>query len=468
MKNLKPVSYHLLLYLLLMTAAARAQTAKDIDAVLNKYLTIQHQRIGFNGVVLLARDSAIISQQAIGYASYEWSLPITADAKFKIASITKSFTGLLVGLAHQEGKLSLDDRLEQFFPELSQPQWKQISIRQLLSHTSGVPHWQGFRDYWTTASKLSLSTDQVLAEIFNMELLFEPGTQSAYSSPAYFLLASILEKVYQQDYATLIEQKITAKLSLESTGAFDPLHIIPGMTEGYHLLTDDSLIVSPYRDISAMKGGGNLYSSAGDMMRWIRSFHADKAWNEALVEHIFTPLSDKGIEQKNNSAYGMGWYIREKKGDQPKAYYCAGGTFGYSSLAVIYPEEQTYVVILANVSFLPMDEVLWKDIEKIAFNKVFELPAPFTKSLHLTANELEKFSGRYTAANGMELQIFLHMDKLYAKAGKNPPFEIYAKNQHEFFAKKMELSFAFQLNEQGKVTSLRTKGKGRTDEFRKQ
>jgi CubicO group peptidase (beta-lactamase class C family) len=453
--------------LTLLPAVSVAQNHNRVDALLRDYLALQQQRIGFSGVVLVANDAQIISQQAIGFASRELNIPLSGNSKFKIASMTKSFTGLLVALATQEGKLHPDDRLEKFFPELTDAKWKQITVRQLLSHTSGMPHWNGFKDYWTTASKLSLDTEQALEEIFKMKLLFDPGARSAYSSPAYYLLATILERVYQESFEAIFEKKIKAKLPLEATGIYNEWKILPGMASGYHLLSDDSLVAAPFRDISAMKGGGNLYSSAPDLLAWTRSFLSGAVWDGPLTKTIFTPLTGKNMEHKDNARYGMGWSIREKSGTSPKAYHIGGGTFGYSGMAVIYPEERIYLIMLANVSFLPMDDVIWSDLEKIVFNQPFALPKLYPRPLPLSVEKLEKFSGVYTAASGMTLQILMHQNRLYAKAGNNPPFEMYASGQNEFFAKKADVSFTFTLAADGSVTGLQAKGKGRTDEFRK-
>lgn len=468
MMKIKNLNYYLwVLVFMVLVTSSMAQQDNQINKTLKDYIEIQNKKINFSGIILVANDSAILSQQSIGFASQELEIPIDIDSKFKIASMTKSYTGLLIALAEQDGKLNLEDRLEKFFPQLTDSKWKQITILQLVSHTSGIPHWNGFRNYWSEASKLSLKSEQVLEEIFEMKLLFEPGTQSAYSSPAYYLLASILEKVYNENYENIINKKINSKLKLKQTGTFNELKIIPKMACGYYLITDDDLIPAPYRDISTMKGGGNIYSTALDMLKWTRSFTSDTIWNKPLLKKIFSPMTDKKIKTKDD-LYGMGWYIREKTQKNRKAYHIGGGTFGYSSLAVIYPEEKIHIIVMSNVSSLPMDDVIWKDIESIVFNEPFELPKTFTKSFQLSSKELEKFSGIYIANNGMKLLIQSHENKLFAKAGQNPPFEIYAIKENEFFSKKIDISFTFKQNKNGEITSIQTNGRGRIDNFEKQ
>jgi CubicO group peptidase (beta-lactamase class C family) len=251
---------------MLYAGKAISQSAAGMNPMLEKYMKVQHERINFSGTVLVANQKDVLFMQSIGAASHELNVPIQKDSKFKIASATKAFTGLLIALSNKEGKLRFEDKLQVFFPELKDEKWKQITVRQLVAHTSGIPHWNGISDYWNIKSKLSLNKEQVLNEIFKMHLLFEPGTKAEYSSLAYYLLATILEKVYGKSYNQLLQEKILEPLQLRETGACDQSGIIPKLVSGYHLIIDDSLIVAPYRDVSALTGGGNMYSTATDLL----------------------------------------------------------------------------------------------------------------------------------------------------------------------------------------------------------
>lgn len=215
---------------------------------LQEYLTLENQRLGFHGVCLVAKGEEVIYHQAFGKASFEHGIPMNTEHRFKIASISKSFTGLLMGLAVEEGRLKAGDRVGQYLPEFVEGYWKEVSLQQLLTHTSGVPHHAAIPDYWKVKSKIPQATAAILGDIKALPFLFRPGTDVKYSSPAYYLLAQVLEKVYQKDYHTLLAEKIIEPLRLKATGVYDPHQVMPGMTTGYHLLSEDSLIVAPYRD----------------------------------------------------------------------------------------------------------------------------------------------------------------------------------------------------------------------------
>ena len=435
-------------------------------SLLTEYLDFQRRQIGFQGVVLVSNDSEILFRYVDGWSSRELNVPLSINSGFKIASMTKTFTGALIALAEQEGKLNPDDRLDRYFPELKDPAWRRISIRQTLAHTSGIPHWQGYKNYWTVKSRLPQTQEQILDDIFQMDLLFEPGSSFSYSSPGYYLLAVILEKVYENSYEKILQEKITNLLKMEYTGCYSDLKIIPGMTSGYHMARGDSLIAAPFRDISSMKGGGHLYSNATDLLKWHRSFLSDSVWDPAFRHAALTPLSPYTIPHKDGARYGSGWYIHAEDADQPQSWQSGGGTFGYSCASAIYPEERLILIILSNVSFLPVDQMR-KDMENILFGKSFIMPED-PKKISLSQVEFEKYAGMYTAsANGVQLLIFRREDQLFAKLGGNPPFEIYPESGGSFFARKVNVQFTFRTDPDGKVTGLETKGRGRTDFFEK-
>ncbi|MDN5204227.1 serine hydrolase domain-containing protein [Fulvivirgaceae bacterium BMA10] len=460
-------SYLLKGYLLLLSFTSIAQTPLDYDHRLSEYLEIQNRRIGFNGIVMVVDDDGHVVEKKIGLASREFDVPVQSNSKFKIASMTKSLTALLINLAEQEGKLMLDDKISLYFQDLPDDQWNQISIRHLMSHTSGVPHWSGFDNYWSEKSFLPLTQEQILIEIFKMELAFEPGSQFAYSSPAYYLLATILEKIYSDSFDNLLQKKILRKLNLKESGTYDGLTVLSNMSSGYHLISDDSVVVAPARNMATMKGGGNMYATARDVTTWCRSFLTHNYWGTEVIASTFMPMSSLKSPQKDQSLYGRGWYLTKRAGDRPEVFHLGGGTFGYSCNAAIYPEKKWSIVVLTNVSFLPIDDIR-NDIEKIVFGLPFELPEDFDDTIELSSEQLKRLVGGYQAENGMVLNVIFHQGSLYAKLGPNPPLELHATDNLKFFSKKIDIRFAFQTNEANEIEGLEAKGRGRIDYFQRQ
>ncbi|WP_310590811.1 serine hydrolase domain-containing protein [Arsenicibacter rosenii] len=164
---------------------------------------------------MIARNDSVIYRRSMGKASLELDVALSSEPVFRIASITKQFTAMLVVLAAEEHKLVPDDQLSKYYPQPGQSDWSKITIRQLLTHTSGLPHNEGIADYWEKTSFLPLSDRQATDEIFKLKLLSVPGTKTQYSSPGYFVMACILEKIYHKSYGAILREKITAPLRMD-------------------------------------------------------------------------------------------------------------------------------------------------------------------------------------------------------------------------------------------------------------
>lgn len=425
--------------LLGLSLTANSQTNDFTDTEkLETYLNVINLKKGFSGEILIAKGKNILFQQTVGLASYENKIELKNNAKYRIGSITKTFTGTLVTIAQEEGKLNVQDKAINYVDGLS-PKFKDITIEQLLRHTSGLPHNEGIKDYWQIKSKLQLTSAQVIAEINALDLLFEPGSQMHYSSLGYYLLASILENVYDNQFENILMDKILNKLQMTETGIVDNLKIIPQMASGYHLVTDDSLVVAPYRNYLMLKGAGDMYSTATDLLKWNNSFFSNMLLSEKIKTTMFTQ-QNKTIK-KNADNYGYGWYINS---DKPRKYYHGGGTWGFSTYNSMYPDKQISIIILSNVSTLPISAIA-SDVEKIIFEQPFQMPS--IEKVSKKSFNLEMYNGNFISeSNKMVLVIKKVGNSLYAKLGSNPPFEIYPKGNHQFFGKKIEIEITFQFN----------------------
>lgn len=433
----------------------------DIDtAKIHAYVSVQQQQLGFSGVLRITRQGHVLYERAYGMASHELGIPMETNRVFRIASISKPFTAMLTLFACEEGLLSEGDSIGRFYPQLTDPVWRSITIRQLLTHRSGIPHNEGIADYWKEKAFLPLDRERCLSELFAMKLLSVPGTQTHYSSPGYFLLADILEQLYRKPYAELLKEKITAPLSMNSTGVYDGRAIVSGMVTGYQLI-GNRLLVAPHRDPSLMKGSGNLYASAGDLAGWLSGFDTGR-WPVGVVAKLFDEQSIVPMADGDN--YGYGFYNRPGDGGLKPAWYHGGGTFGCSALAVWYPEDQMSVILLSNVSVLPVNR-LWADLEKIMDGETPDLPQAYLEQ-QLSDTAMTKFTGTYEA-QGMNLFITAHDGQLYAKLGGNPPFELRATGPMEYFGPKAGVRVTFHRDSKGKLTGLTAERDGKPITFEK-
>jgi CubicO group peptidase (beta-lactamase class C family) len=214
---------HLTAFVFGVTLTAYSQT-KDFTDIkkLESYLNAIHLKKGFNGEILVAKGENILFQKTVGLASYENNIDLNKGATYRIASITKTFTGTLIVIAQEEQKLNVQDKAIAHINGLS-PRFRDITIEQLLTHTSGLPHNDGIENYWPEKSKLQMTSEQVITEINALDLLFKPGSEIRYSSLGYYLLAIVLENVDKRSFEDLLKVKILNKLQMTETGVDDNL-----------------------------------------------------------------------------------------------------------------------------------------------------------------------------------------------------------------------------------------------------
>ena len=448
-----------LLTVLPLLIYSQTNSLPDIEKLEN-YLAAIHLSMGFNGEILVAKDDDIHFQKSIGLASFEHNLALNTDAKYHLASITKTFTGMLIALAQEEEKLDVSDRAIKYLDDLD-AKFENITILQLMTHTSGIPHNEGIEDYWHIKSKLQMTQEQVISEINGLELVSEPGSKFHYSSLGYFLLSSILENLYQDDFESVLKHKILDKLDMTETGTFANLKIIPQMTSSYHMVADDSLVVAPYRNYSMLSGAGNMYSNTSDLLKWTTSFFSNQLLSETTKADIQHSISQN--RQVVKRTYGCGWYLDPK--GPPKQFH-GGGTWGYSTYLAIYPKERISIIILSNLSRLPISDIA-SGLEKIVFGLPFDIPRIENEDQSPVVN-LNKYCGKFFSVSSKKLlTVKLVGDLLFAQLEGSPAFQIYAKGVDRFFGKKIEIDLTF-LQQDDLVIGLKAERMGKTFEFKKE
>ena len=443
----------IILSIVLVGHAQSEQSALQND--LSAHLNYLHKAKSFSGEILVARDSEIIFHDAIGMASRELNIPMEINTKFHIASITKTFTGALLSIAKSEGRLTFENKAIDFIPKLSSA-FDGITLHQLLTLTSGLPHNEAIADYWQTKSRLQLSSSEMIKEINGLKLVSQPGEKFSYSSLGYYVLSIILEKIYEKNYQMILDEKILKPLKLANTGSTNTLEIIPQMVNGYHLLPSDSLVKAPYRNYSMLKGAGDLYSSAKDLMLWNQGF--------LHTSRLTTSDQSKVFDFKNETeSYGYGWYIDQTN---HKKYYHGGGTWGFSSHNAYYPEERMSIIILSNISTLPVSSIA-AQLEKIVFGEAVDIPK-INENEEKPELPLAKYAGSYLSSSGqIQFNIVLQKQQLFAQLQGNPPFLITAIGGNRFLGKKIDIELEFTAVN-GQITGIVAERMGRKFEFKKQ
>lgn len=288
-----------------------------------------------SGVVLVARDGQPLFRQAYGLADREWGIANTPDTHFRIGSLTKQFTAAAILLLAEAGKLTLDDPVARFLPDLP-PAWAQVRLRHLLGHTSGIVNYTAMPDYLATTARLEPPPRAILASVAKEALLFAPGTRVEYSNTNYLLLGLVIEAASGAPYPRYLAEHVLAPAGLTQTGYDDLSAVLPRRARGYRFWHGQWRNAPPL-PVGAAYAAGGLYSTVDDLL----------AWDEALFGgRVISQTSLAAMGEDGGRGYGFGWYIGTAHGQRLWSH--AGMVSGFLAQTDYYPEARLAVIVLAN------------------------------------------------------------------------------------------------------------------------
>jgi D-alanyl-D-alanine carboxypeptidase len=320
---------------LLLPCFHAAVTADTVD----DYVTAQMQKRHIPGLSLaVVKDGKVVKMRGYGLASVELGVPATEESVYQLASLTKSFTATAVMMLVEEGKLKLDDRVSQHLGGLPE-NWSGITIRHLLTHTSGLA---GDPIPWSmdTVNKY-YPQDEYLKLIVNAPLQFAPGTRYSYANSDYFLLAVIIEKVGGKPYGEFLSERIFKPLGMTATRVNDPWEVVKGRVNAYGW---DNRLVAPLQiNPSQGVGSGNLLSSVADLVKFDAALRAGRLLKKSTLEQMWTPAK---LTSGEEIGYGLGWTIFNFRGHKIVGH--SGNTIGFASQLSLY-DDGTTVILLCNM-----------------------------------------------------------------------------------------------------------------------
>jgi CubicO group peptidase (beta-lactamase class C family) len=331
--------------LVLVVAVTSATAASDdgnkielIDTLMSRY----HELRQFNGTVLVAQDGELLLQKGYGLANMEWDIPNTPETKFRLGSITKQFTAMLVLQLVGEGKLSLDATLPDLLPYYREDTGGQITLHQLLNHTSGIPSYTGLPNFINDVSRDSYGVEEFVTRYCSGDLEFEPGSEFRYNNSGYFLLGAIVEQVTEKPYDEVLQERILDPVGMRSTGYDLSTPIIRNRAGAYER-TPEGFRNADYLDMSIPYAAGSMYSTVGDLYLWDRALHAGELLGQELNSKMFTP----GMED-----YAYGWVVRQRPlgpdGAERTVVAHGGGINGFNTLIERIVDDRHLVVLLNN------------------------------------------------------------------------------------------------------------------------
>ena len=305
----------------------------------------------FSGVLLVAENGKPVYHKAFGYREFEPRILLQTSDIFELASVSKQFTAMIIMMLKEKGKLNYDDLVENY---LEIP-YKGITIRHLLTHTSGLPDYQEIMDKYWDKTRVAGNPDCI--EYLNKHAppkRFEPGDKYEYSNTGYLLLASIAEKASGKDFIDMCRKWIFRKLKLKSTNIrtleqkkatknFAIGHIY--VQERNKYVRADSFPSSDYTIwLGNRKGPGRISSTAADLLKWDRALYTDKLVNQLTLQDAFTPMK---LNNDSLSNYGFGWSLRTDS-IFGKIVSHTGDNPGYKTQIIRYIDKKKTIIVLNN------------------------------------------------------------------------------------------------------------------------
>ncbi len=335
----------------------------------NRFEAVMKKHPQFNGVVLLAAKGQIQWEQSYGYRTYADKTPLKKTDIFELASVSKQFTAMIIMMLKDKGKLQFDDPVSKYL----QIPYPGISIRHLLTHTSGLPDYQSIMDqYW---DKSKVAGNKEILEYLNKYAPakeFEPGTRYSYSNTGYILLASIAEKASGRNFIELCSEWIFRPLGMTSTNIrslpekaavknFAIGHVY--VPERNAFIRADSFPSSNYTIwLGNRKGPGRISSTAQDLLKWDRALYTTKLVTPETLDEAFSSMR---LNDGSFSHYGFGWELPDNT-YYGKIVQHTGDNPGYHTQIIRNIGRDKTIIVLSNNAYAHFADLM-KELREALF-----------------------------------------------------------------------------------------------------
>lgn len=337
------IALHALVVILTSRGALAAPpTDAELRAAVDGIAQESLEKPGAVGLsIAIARAGQVVVEAGYGLAEVEHRVPADGQTTFRIGSITKQFTAAAIMRLVEDGKIDLDAPFSDYYPHFPNPDDK-ITVRHLLTHTSGIKSYTEVREFWDEGVSRELTPAQLLDYVRDAPPAFEPGAQWAYNNTAYYLLGPIIEEAAGMSYADYLQQTFFDPLELTRTRHDSNTDVIPNRAQGY-LFDDVELHNDRLIGMANPGAAGALIASAGDLVRWSIALHSGHVVNDDSYEQMITPFI---LTDGSSTGYGFGLGIGDAHG-RPAIQH-GGGIFGFNSQLTYLVEADLHVAVISN------------------------------------------------------------------------------------------------------------------------
>lgn len=409
--------------------------------------------------IVITKQGDVIFMGNYGTADLENKIPVSDTTIFDLASVSKQFTGMAIALLEQQGKISGNDKIIRYLPELPEIM-NEITINHLLHHTSGIRDWPILFGLKGRQMDEQITMEQIFELLKNQEgLNFSPGSSYLYSNSNYNLLVKIIEAVSDTTINYWMQENIFIPIGMKNTFYVEDINeSIKNEAKSYAYQEQQYFPIS--NKLNA-PGSSSLRSNMADMVKWMMNFHSKSIGGDK----VFDRMTQKGMLNDNKTIdYGYGLYVSEI--NSQKVYAHDGGWAGFKSGTAYFPETGIGIVVLSNLaSFQPIKAI--NDISEILFPKSEkkEIATESESKEELKINDafFSLCAGKYEQVDdkGCFLTFYKEDGAYFLNFNEKKIFKLYAKSDSVFYVKEVDVEFIFHLKN-GKVNSHTLKQRGKS------
>ncbi len=387
------------------------------------------------------RGDDLLLAKGYGLADIENDVPATAETVYRIGSITKQFTAASVMQLVEAGEIGLDDPMTKYLPDYPM-QGFEVTIRHLLTHTSGIKSYTGLAE-WRPTMKLDLTDAELIAFIEDEPFDFEPGERFLYNNSGFYLLGMIIGEASGETYREYLNAHLFGPLDLAGSSYCDERPIIRGRAEGYQFVNGE-LFNDDYLSMNQPGAAGALCSTIPDLLSWTSALRTGGVVSAASYQQMTTPGT---LNNGSATSYAFGLQVGELQG-HPRVSH-GGGINGFNTQLAHYPEADPDVVVLSNTPGSHVGRIA-ESIAKWAL----EIEVPEVLDEPISAEEIATYEGVYELRPGFEITVSSTGGQLFAQATGQGQFGLRSQGDHTFIASFDDDVRVVFVVEGGRATTL--------------
>lgn len=408
------------------------------------------------GSVMAMKDGEIIFQEEYGMANLTYDIPFQKDTRHNIGSTSKQFTAFAILLLAGQGKLSLDDDIREYIPEL--PAFEDtVKIRHLLTHTSG------YREYLNTlamtgrdiSSQLDMS--KIIEIVQNQpELQNKPGSEWNYNNTGFALMAEVVKRTTDTPFPQWMKENVFEPLEMNHTLVREsPGQVVENRSTGYERSDDGTYKAAT--DIAGAMGAGGIYTTMADLQKWVNHLNNPKIGNRKMIEEMTTPFV---LNDGDTTNYGLGLFLGEYKGLD--YFHHGGADVAHRSMLMVFPEINAAVITQSdNAGFsgnIPnkVADTFFKEYLEEEVETTGDESTENAVAFEYEPEDFDPLTGRYELEiqPGFILTFDREGDRIFTQASNQPEIDLTATSDSTFTLTGVDASITFHLNEDQSADSL--------------